>query len=87
MSVERRGRRALASGRALAFCRFCGAGAFQLFMINFHMENYRSRSAPLLLKTKHSKNRNGAAPFFFTPPPNTSLVFLEFQSSLNICRS
>jgi hypothetical protein len=38
MSVEGREGRALASGRALAYGRFCGAKAFQLFMVNFHME-------------------------------------------------
>jgi hypothetical protein len=39
MSVEgRRARRALTSERALASGRFCGAGAFQLLIVNFHME-------------------------------------------------
>jgi hypothetical protein len=39
MGVEgRRGRRALTSGRALASDRFYGAGAFQLLIVNFHME-------------------------------------------------
>jgi hypothetical protein len=34
---EERGE-ALASGRALASGCFCGSRAFQLFMVNFHME-------------------------------------------------
>jgi hypothetical protein len=39
MSVEgTRGRRVLTSERALTFGRFCGAGVFQLFMVNFHMK-------------------------------------------------
>jgi hypothetical protein len=39
MSVEkRRGRRTLVSERALASDHFSGAGALQLFMINFRME-------------------------------------------------
>jgi hypothetical protein len=39
MSVEgRRGGRALTSGRALAFDRFCGARAFQLLIANFYMK-------------------------------------------------
>ena len=35
---ERRGRRALTFERALAFDRFYGTGAFQLLIVNFHME-------------------------------------------------
>jgi hypothetical protein len=60
MSVEGR--------RALAFGRFGGAEAFQLFMVNFHMV-----AAPLLFcwKLKIQKNRNGVAPFFSTSQPNT----------------
>jgi hypothetical protein len=39
MSVEGwRERRALTSERTLASDHFCGAGAFQLFMVNFHMK-------------------------------------------------
>jgi hypothetical protein len=39
MGVEgRRGRRALTFGRALASDRFYGARAFQLLIVNFHME-------------------------------------------------
>jgi hypothetical protein len=39
MSVERtRWRRALTSGRALASDRFYRAGAFQLLIVNFHIE-------------------------------------------------
>jgi hypothetical protein len=39
MSAERRrGRRALVSERALTSDHFGGAGALQLFMVNFHME-------------------------------------------------
>jgi hypothetical protein len=36
MSVE--GRRVLTSGRALTSSHFGGAGAFQLFIVNFHIE-------------------------------------------------
>jgi hypothetical protein len=32
------GGRALTSERAFASGRFCGAGAFQLLIVNFHME-------------------------------------------------
>jgi hypothetical protein len=43
MSVEgRRGGRALTSGRALASGYFCGAGAFQLLIANFHIEIQKS---------------------------------------------
>jgi hypothetical protein len=35
---ERRGGRALTSGRTLASGHFYGAGAFQLLIVNFHME-------------------------------------------------
>jgi hypothetical protein len=39
MSVEGRiGGRALMSRRAFASGRFCGAGAFQLLIVNFHKE-------------------------------------------------
>jgi hypothetical protein len=39
MSIEeRRGRRALTFRRALASDRFYGAGAFQLLIVNFHIE-------------------------------------------------
>jgi hypothetical protein len=38
MNVEGERGGALASGRALVSDRFCGARAFQLFMVNFHME-------------------------------------------------
>jgi hypothetical protein len=70
MGVEGRGRRrALTFGRALASGRFCGARTFKLFMVNFYMETL-SRSAPLLLETKHPKKRNGATPFSSTPQPN-----------------
>jgi hypothetical protein len=60
------------SGRALASSRFCRAGAFQLFMVIFHIDS-KSHSPPLLLETKHAENWNGAILFSFTSQPNTPL--------------
>jgi hypothetical protein len=68
MSMEwKRGRRALASARALASDRFRGTRASQIFAI------YRLpqplRSPPL--ETKHKKNKNGTVSFLSAPQPNT----------------
>jgi hypothetical protein len=46
MSIE--GRRALAFRRALVSGRFYGAGAFQLFMVNFYMNT--TIAAPLIFR-------------------------------------
>jgi hypothetical protein len=74
MSVEeRKGRRALASERALASNHFVGAGALQLFMVNFHIKLHsffvrnqtskKTRIAPLhsspLLNQTHPKYHVG----------------------------
>jgi hypothetical protein len=82
MSIEGRGRRALASERALASDLFGGVAALQLFMINFDMEI--PGTAPLLFcwKPNIQKNLNGAAPFPSTPQPNTPkigfMLYLHF---------
>jgi hypothetical protein len=65
MSVEwMKGRRALTSGR------FGGAGAFQLFMVNFYMKTLGAAPA-LFYWNQTSKNRNVANSFYSTPQPNT----------------
>jgi hypothetical protein len=43
----------------------------------------RSRSAPLLLETKHPKNLNGVAPFSSTLQPNTQFL-IDFDGAANI---
>jgi hypothetical protein len=76
MSIERRERRALASERAPASNHFGGAGAFQLFMVNLHMET--TGAAPLLFcwKLNILKKLNGAASFSLTPQPNAPALYI-----------
>jgi len=42
----------------------------------FAYEDYRNRSTPLSLETKHPENRNRATPFYFTQS-NISLVYVQ----------
>jgi hypothetical protein len=56
---------------------FWRSGSIPTIYGKFLYGDSRSRSAPLLLETKHPENRNGAAPFSSTPQPNTPLDQLQ----------
>jgi hypothetical protein len=83
MSVDgRRGKRALTSKRALASGRFCGARAFQLFMVNFYMET--SGVIPLLFCWKPNIQKIRMEPLHSSPLLNQThsklgYVWLESQ--------
>jgi hypothetical protein len=77
MSVEgRRGSRALTSGRACARIRsFWWSGSIPTIYDKFLYRDSRNRSAPILLETKHSENKNGIALFSSTFQPNTLVYY------------
>jgi hypothetical protein len=75
MSVEqRRGTRALVSRRTFVSDHFSGAGAFQLFIINFHIKTFGSGSGPLLLETKHLENSP-----FHSPQYSTKHIIKDYK--------
>jgi hypothetical protein len=62
---------------------FWWSGSTPIIYDKFLYGDSRSRSATLLLETKHPKNLNGAAPFSSTLQPNTQFL-IDFDGAANI---